>query len=84
MPIYGKMPTINAAEFYHEEKKNQNRGIYISLRFLKMYCDLHYVSHVMRKQIFAFAKTKEQISCAVTGQLISVFVFASRIVNTSS
>ena len=26
---------------------------------------------------FAYAKTKEQISCAVTAQLISAFVFAT-------
>ena len=31
-------------------------------------------------QIFAYAKTKVQISCAVTAQLISAFVFATRIV----
>ena len=31
-------------------------------------------------QIFAYAKTKAQISCAVTAQLISTFVFATRIV----
>ena len=31
----------------------------------------------MGKQIFAYAKTKAQISCAVvTAQLISIFVFA--------
>ena len=31
-------------------------------------------------RIFALAKTKAQISCAVTAQLISAFVFAARIV----
>ena len=30
----------------------------------------------MRKPAFAYAKTKTQISCAVTAQLISAFVFA--------
>ena len=34
----------------------------------------------MREPVFAFAKTKSQISCAVTAQLISAFVFAIRIV----
>ena len=29
-------------------------------------------------EIFAYAKTKAQISCAVTAQLISAFVFATR------
>ena len=36
----------------------------------------------MRKPAFAYAKTKTQISCAVTAQLISAFVFATRIVQT--
>ena len=34
----------------------------------------------MRQSFFAYAKTKQQISCAVTAQLISAFVFATRIV----
>ena len=34
----------------------------------------------MRKPDFAYAKTKAQISCAVTAQLISAFVFAIWIV----
>ena len=41
------------------------------------------MSLVMRKPglyIIKFAKTKTQISCAVTAQLISAFVFAIRIV----
>ena len=33
-------------------------------------------------QRFAFAKTKPQISCAVTAQLISAFVFATQIVQS--
>ena len=32
--------------------------------------------------VFAYAKTKTQISCAVTAQLISAFVFAIRIVQS--
>ena len=36
------------------------------------------LEHIMR--FFAYAKTKTQISCAVTAQLISVFVFAARVV----
>ena len=40
-----------------------------------------YLSLVMRKTpFFANAKTKTQISCAVTAQLISAFVFAIRTV----
>ena len=34
----------------------------------------------MRKPDLAYAKTKAQISCAVTAQLISAFVFDTRIV----
>ena len=30
-------------------------------------------------RVFAYAKTKAQISCAVTAQLISAFVFATQI-----
>ena len=41
-----------------------------------------HVSRGMRKPDFANAKTKAQISCAVTVQLISTFVFATRIVQS--
>ena len=34
----------------------------------------------MRKPVFAYAKTKSQISCTVTARLISAFVFAACIV----
>ena len=37
------------------------------------------LSLVVRKPAFAYAKTKTQISCAVTAQLISAFVFATLI-----
>ena len=41
------------------------------------------MSRVVRKPFFfAYAKTKTQISCAVTAQLISAFVFATRIVQS--
>ena len=35
------------------------------------------MSRVMRKHFLAYAKTKTQISCAVTAQLISAFVFVT-------
>ena len=35
---------------------------------------------VVRKRLFAYAKTKTQIGFAVTAKLISAFVFATRIV----
>ena len=38
------------------------------------------MSRVMRNQLFACAKTKTQISCAVTAQLISAFDFATQTV----
>ena len=38
---------------------------------------LQYMSLVMRNKIFAYAKTKTQISFAVTVKLISAFVFAT-------
>ena len=38
------------------------------------------LSRVVRKRLFAYAKTKTQISFAVTAKLISPFVFAIRIV----
>ena len=41
-----------------------------------------FVHFVMRKRCIAFAKTKTQISCAVTAQLISVFIFAAWIVQS--
>ena len=40
------------------------------------------MSRDVRKPIFAYAKTKTQISFAVTAKLISVFVFATRIVQS--
>ena len=36
----------------------------------------------MRKPVFAYAKTKTQISFAVTAKLISAFVFATQIVQS--
>ena len=40
------------------------------------------MSRVIRKPDFAYAKSKSQISFAVTAKLISVFVFATRIVQS--
>ena len=42
----------------------------------------HYLSLVVKNLLFAYAKTKPQISCAVIAQLISAFVFATRIVQS--
>ena len=38
----------------------------------------HGAAQMMRKPFFAYAKTKTQISFAVTAKLISAFVFATR------
>ena len=46
-----------------------------------VYC-LDKMSLVMRKTAFCICETKTQISCAVTVQLISTFVFATRIVQS--
>ena len=46
--------------------------------WLKQAC--FYMSLVMRKPAFAYAKTKMQISFAVTAKLISAFVSATQIV----
>ena len=43
---------------------------------------LNYLSLVVRKRLFAYAKTKTQISFAVTAKLISAFVFATGIVQS--
>ena len=41
-----------------------------------------HLSLIVRKPFFAYAKTKTQISFAVTAKLISAFVFATRIVQS--
>ena len=46
----------------------------------KSYIVYKIISRIMRKTEFAYAITKAQISCALTTQLISAFVFATRIV----
>ena len=40
------------------------------------------LSRVLKNRLFAYAKTKTQISFAVTAKLISAFVFATRIVQS--
>ena len=42
----------------------------------------HVLSLVMRNRVFIYAKTKTQISFAVTAKLISAFIFATRIVQS--
>ena len=43
--------------------------------------EMAYISAVSwENRIFTYEKTNAQINCAVTAQLISTFVFASRIV----
>ena len=43
---------------------------------------LVYMSRVVRKPVMCICKTKTQISFAVTAKLISIFVFATRIVQS--
>ena len=53
----------------------------ISRRSTFIVAALVIMSRVMRKpDLFAYVKTKAQISCAVTAQLTIAFVFATRIV----
>ena len=62
--------------------------IFLKYSHLKICCihsnhfNTHDLSHVMRNQCFAYAKTKTQISFAVTAKLISAFVFALLIVQS--
>ena len=52
-------------------------------KFTLHYCSIEHVSLVMRKPYFGiYAKTKVQISCAVTAQLISALGFATQIVQS--
>ena len=44
--------------------------------------DMGHMSQVVRKTVFAYAKTKMQISFAVTAKLISTFVFSTLIVES--
>ena len=51
----------------------------VSFGAIFTFCMFRYnMSLVMRKPVFAYAKTKTQISFAVTAKLISAFVFATR------
>ena len=61
-------------------KKNFNALQKIFTFFQQKVMVYLHMSLVMRKPAFAYAKTKTQISCAVTTELISAFVFAIKIV----
>ena len=52
------------------------------MKFTELPTLLHYEPCYEKNGFFAYAKTKTQISCAVTAQLISAFVFAIRIVQS--
>ena len=51
------------------------------LQILGAYFSSH-LSHCIRKPTICIAKTKARISCAVTAQLISAFVFARGVVQS--
>ena len=79
--------TYIGVKFIHENKTylNEIKGAYPVISF-RSKCKNTY-SNIIRIEprhektgFFAYAKTKAQISCAVTAQLISAFVFATRIV----
>ena len=84
--------------YKHLDKKNTNnpsidictrseqcirafRSAFFSSPYIE-YCIKHEMSRVVRNQRSAYAKTKTQISFAVTAKLISAFVFATRIVQS--
>ena len=46
------------------------------------YCQSIFELRYEKKRLFVYAKTKMQISCTVTAQLISAFVFATQIVQS--
>ena len=58
--------------YLHQTHKKETKALHQSLK--KGMC------LVMRKLLFAYEKTKAQISCAVTAQVISTFVFTTQIV----
>ena len=51
--------------FKNQSMSGQDQG-------LVLHCE--YLRHIKRKADFSYAKTKGQISCAVTAQVISAFV----------
>ena len=57
-------------------------GLLVSKHNYHNVIEIQYLSRVMRKPTFTYAKTKTQISFAVTAKLISAFVFATRIVQS--
>ena len=73
----GFFTTVWAVWNYGIAENRTNTAVMIVL--LRAY---NYTSLVVRKPDFPYAKTKTQISCAVTAQLISAFVFAIQIVQS--
>ena len=55
--------------------QGRTQGLIVLYKFMKF----HELCHE-KTVFFAYAKTRPQISCAVTAQLTSAFVFATRVV----
>ena len=76
--------------YYITPKKHQTFQIHLivpCLRGCKITCFcvhffLQYEPHYEKNRLFAYAKTKTQISFAVTEKLISAFVYSTRIVQS--
>ena len=66
-----KSKIVTSDKFLTTKKEHYYLPIYKS-----NFC-ISFMSRVIRKPDFAYQKTKPLISCAVTAQLISTFVFAS-------
>ena len=58
-------------------KKGHQPGVYVPLRALFLVPEETKSSNLKKTFFFADAKIKAQISCGVTVQLISAFVFAT-------
>ena len=88
IPTGGTIPTVQPQKMFKrlEISNLGSRGIVLynvaktKALFSSPLFSHIYLSPVMRKPVFAYAKTKTQISFAVTAKLISGFVFATRIV----
>ena len=83
--MLAKKHSSNNGNDQHTQKNNNNKfNLYnYGKSLICRLCGLYDMSRVVRKPaLFASAKTKAQISLAVTTKLIRAFVFATRIVQS--
>ena len=78
--MYSFKPVSKNTHFvFHGVEKKKLDSYYVTLFYFTVVINFH-MSRVMRKGIFVYAKTKVQINCGLTAQLISAFVSATQIV----